>query len=123
MGNIVELTKEKIIEIWEDVADAFENTKEFTKYGFCYYLKHRYQYLFIASWLIDYDGLDKFFKQSLIHPKDVGFEEWYDWDPHKTLIQLHWPIFPEEGSVKESRLKRAKFARNKIEDLKELWGI
>jgi hypothetical protein len=119
------LTREHIINIWEDVADAFENSKDFTGKGFCYYLRCKHPYLRLDRSL-GYKGIETFFEASDIHPKDVGFVKWNEWNPHKTLITARWPIFPkflEERKIENSRLVRAEFARNKIRELKKLWKI
>jgi hypothetical protein len=117
MGNIVELTKEKIIEIWEDVADAFANKRNHAFDGFCFYLSNTHTELLIprSKKPYGYRNIDKFFEASGIHPKDVGFEEWNLSEPSYTLISSNWPIFKE---AEDPQTARAKFAIDITKKLK-----
>jgi hypothetical protein len=112
-----ELTKEKIIEIWEDVADAFANKRNHTSAGFCYYLSNTHVELMIPRHIrpFGYRNIDKFFEASGIHPRDVGFEEWYLKEPSYTFISDRWPIFNE---AEDPQAARAKFAIDITKKLK-----
>jgi hypothetical protein len=118
------MTKEKIIEIWEELARVFNETPNEGSLkntnGYCYYLKYFYK--------MKGSEIREFFIKSRVTAKEIG-------EPLEYAAEVYWKVFACEAQSfiqlycnngelpKNSLKKRAKFAAKKAEELKELWGI
>jgi hypothetical protein len=119
----MELSKVKIVELWEELEQIFNEAPSISLYnsnGYCYYLKTKHN--MTMSQVIE------FFIVSGVTVKEVG-------KPLIYIAELYWKIFNFDSQFsikvlcisnnlpKNSFRKRSQYAKAKAQELKQKWGI